>query len=256
MMGTSPGSWSRPTRRPTSWPGWPTGPGSLAGLDPDEFAQILISRYPPGSTIGWHRDAPMFGPSGYVLAGAPGRGAASLLWCNRDDDFPAWTGKDLTTRNPTAQLAQLASDGATSATVAGEQLRQLDRLELLPTLATVTMGGNDLLAAYRNSTAARQAIQRVTDNGQRLLALMGPGHRSWSPPSLTPVTVLRCRSAWPAGLAGCRRHADRTQPGPAEAGRGTPSPGGRCAWLQRASQTSSPRGGLAAHRSSLAFSHS
>src|ERR687890_636110 len=34
--------------------------GSLAGLDPAAFAQILISRYPPGSTIGWHRDAPMF----------------------------------------------------------------------------------------------------------------------------------------------------------------------------------------------------
>jgi hypothetical protein len=43
-----------------------------------------------------------------------------LLWRNRDDDFPAWMGKDLTARNPTAQLAQLASDRATSATVAGE----------------------------------------------------------------------------------------------------------------------------------------
>jgi DNA oxidative demethylase len=46
--------------------------GSLAGLDPSEFAQILISRYPPGSTIGWHRDAPMFGPKvvGISLASA------------------------------------------------------------------------------------------------------------------------------------------------------------------------------------------
>ena len=34
---------------------------SLAGLDPGEIAQVLVSRYPPGSTIGWHRDAPMFG---------------------------------------------------------------------------------------------------------------------------------------------------------------------------------------------------
>jgi alkylated DNA repair protein (DNA oxidative demethylase) len=33
----------------------------LAGLDPGGFAQILVSRYPPGSTIGWHRDAPTFG---------------------------------------------------------------------------------------------------------------------------------------------------------------------------------------------------
>jgi DNA oxidative demethylase len=46
--------------------------GALAGLDPEDFAQILISRYPPGATIGWHRDAPMFGPKvvGISLAAA------------------------------------------------------------------------------------------------------------------------------------------------------------------------------------------
>ena len=27
-----------------------------------ELEQILIARYPPGAGIGWHRDAPMFGP--------------------------------------------------------------------------------------------------------------------------------------------------------------------------------------------------
>jgi DNA oxidative demethylase len=45
---------------------------SLADLDPREFAQILISRYPPGATIGWHRDAPMFGAKvvGVSLAAA------------------------------------------------------------------------------------------------------------------------------------------------------------------------------------------
>jgi lysophospholipase L1-like esterase len=111
-------------------------------------------------------------------AGGPGHGPASLLWRNRDDDFPAWAGQDLTARNPAAHLALLASDGATSTTVVGEQLRQLHRLELVPTLATVTMGGNDLLATYGDATAGRQAIQRVIHNGQRLLAslraLMGP----------------------------------------------------------------------------------
>jgi alkylated DNA repair protein (DNA oxidative demethylase) len=46
--------------------------GALAGLDPEDFAQILVSRYPPGATIGWHRDAPMFGPKvvGISLAAA------------------------------------------------------------------------------------------------------------------------------------------------------------------------------------------
>ena len=34
----------------------------VAGLEPDELAQTLVSRYPPGAGIGWHRDAPMFGP--------------------------------------------------------------------------------------------------------------------------------------------------------------------------------------------------
>ena len=36
------------------------------------LAQLLVSRYPPGARIGWHRDAPMFGPTvaGISLAGA------------------------------------------------------------------------------------------------------------------------------------------------------------------------------------------
>jgi lysophospholipase L1-like esterase len=111
-------------------------------------------------------------------AGGPGRGAASLLWRNRDHDFPVWAGRDLTARDPTARLALLASDGATSTTVAGEQLGRLRRLGVTPTLATVTIGGNDLLAGYGNATAARWAIQTVADNGRRLLVglrdLMGP----------------------------------------------------------------------------------
>ena len=28
---------------------------------PEDLAQILVSRYPEGAGIGWHRDAPMFG---------------------------------------------------------------------------------------------------------------------------------------------------------------------------------------------------
>ena len=111
-------------------------------------------------------------------AGGPGRGAANLLWRNRDDDFPAWAGRDLTARDPTAHLALLASDGATSTTVVREQLGWLRRLGIPPTVATVTMGGNDLLLAYGDTTAARQAIGTVVDNGRLVLAglraLMGP----------------------------------------------------------------------------------
>ena len=33
----------------------------LAELAPDDLVQTLVSRYPAGAGIGWHRDAPMFG---------------------------------------------------------------------------------------------------------------------------------------------------------------------------------------------------
>jgi alkylated DNA repair protein (DNA oxidative demethylase) len=34
---------------------------AAAGVPPDVLEQFLVARYPPGATIGWHRDAPMFG---------------------------------------------------------------------------------------------------------------------------------------------------------------------------------------------------
>ncbi len=33
----------------------------LAGVDPADFAETLITEYQPGAGIGWHRDAPPFG---------------------------------------------------------------------------------------------------------------------------------------------------------------------------------------------------
>jgi DNA oxidative demethylase len=35
--------------------------GVLADVGADELVETLVQRYPAGSTIGWHRDAPMFG---------------------------------------------------------------------------------------------------------------------------------------------------------------------------------------------------
>jgi alkylated DNA repair dioxygenase AlkB len=44
---------------------------ALAGAQPDELVEALVQRYPPGSTIGWHRDAPAFGVVvGISLAGS------------------------------------------------------------------------------------------------------------------------------------------------------------------------------------------
>jgi alkylated DNA repair dioxygenase AlkB len=45
----------------------------LAGVAPDELVEILVQRYPPGSTIGWHRDAPAFGVVIGVSLRAPSR---------------------------------------------------------------------------------------------------------------------------------------------------------------------------------------
>jgi DNA oxidative demethylase len=33
----------------------------LMGCEPEQVADLLVSRYPPGAGIGWHRDAPQFG---------------------------------------------------------------------------------------------------------------------------------------------------------------------------------------------------
>src|SRR5436190_10568846 len=32
----------------------------FAGFEPEQLAEILVQRYPAGSAIGWHRDAPAF----------------------------------------------------------------------------------------------------------------------------------------------------------------------------------------------------
>jgi alkylated DNA repair protein (DNA oxidative demethylase) len=34
----------------------------LLKIRADALAQTLVTQYPPGAVIGWHRDAPMFGP--------------------------------------------------------------------------------------------------------------------------------------------------------------------------------------------------
>jgi alkylated DNA repair protein (DNA oxidative demethylase) len=59
----------------------------LAGLRPDDFVEGLVQRYPIGSTIGWHRDAPAFATvAGISLGGAArlrfqrGKGEARRVW--------------------------------------------------------------------------------------------------------------------------------------------------------------------------------
>jgi alkylated DNA repair dioxygenase AlkB len=59
----------------------------LAGHEPEELVEILVQRYPPGATIGWHRDAPAFGTVvGVSLGGSSrlrfqrGKGEERRVW--------------------------------------------------------------------------------------------------------------------------------------------------------------------------------
>jgi lysophospholipase L1-like esterase len=112
-------------------------------------------------------------------AGGPGRGAASLLFRNRNEDFPEWAGRDIATRAPDARFLPLATDGATSATVRYAQVPRLKDLGVRPSLVTLTVGGNDLLQAFGSEEAAHAARRALWENGQALLAdlrlLLEPG---------------------------------------------------------------------------------
>jgi lysophospholipase L1-like esterase len=134
-------------------------------------------------------DAPVYVALGDSIsiddyAGGPGRGAASLLLRNRDPDFPDWAGRHLSALWPDIRLLLLATDGATSATVVHQQLPHLVRLGITPSLATLTIGGNDLLQAYGDRAEAISATRRVIDNGRRILSML----RDRIGPS-TPIVV-------------------------------------------------------------------
>ena len=111
-------------------------------------------------------------------AGGPGRGGASLLFRNRDDDFPDWHGRDLASLHPGAGFALLATDGATTRTLTDVQLPRLAASGAQPTLVTLTVGGNDVLSAYGDTPAALSVVERVrTAVAQALEQLVVPGRR-------------------------------------------------------------------------------
>jgi lysophospholipase L1-like esterase len=103
-------------------------------------------------------------------AGGPGRGAASLLVRNRDEDFPDWSGRDLTTRFPGLRSQLLVTDGATSQDVLDRQLPRLPSLGEPPAFVTLTAGGNDLLQAYGDTPAARRVCRAAAATVAGVLA--------------------------------------------------------------------------------------
>lgn len=94
-------------------------------------------------------------------AGGPGRGGASLLARNRDEDFPEWTGRDLTSRLPDLDYHLLALDGGTTRSVVDVQLPRLEAMWPPPSVVTLTVGGNDVLAAYGDTRLAAAVIREV-----------------------------------------------------------------------------------------------
>jgi lysophospholipase L1-like esterase len=142
-------------------------------------------------------------------AGGPGRGGASLLHRNRDDDFPEWRGRDLLTDDPDTSFSLLATDGATTRTLLDVQLPRL-AARSRPTLVTLTVGGNDLLMAYGNTPEAREAVVRVRAAVDRALSEMAnslsrPGRiiigTVYDPSDGTGATARMGLPPWPDGVA-------------------------------------------------------
>jgi len=114
-----------------------------------------------------------------VYAGGPGRGGASLLARNRDDDFPDWRGRDLATTHPELGFWLLASDGGTTASLLDVQLPRLESSAVVPGVVTLTVGGNDVLGAYGDTRRALEVVgvvgARVGQALDRLHAVVAPG---------------------------------------------------------------------------------
>ncbi len=103
-------------------------------------------------------------------AGGPGRGGAALLARNRDDEFPDWRGRDLSTLHGRLQHHLLAVDGGTTRTLLEFQLPRLEAAGVAPRVVTLTIGGNDVLAAYGDTAGARRIVRTV---GRRVEQALG-----------------------------------------------------------------------------------
>ncbi len=101
------------------------------------------------------------------------RGAVSLLYLNRDEDFPEFEERDLLSLNAETQLIFAASNGATTETVLHAQLSQLPPNPPGVTLVTLTIGGNDLLRAiHGDPSRVEEYITKIGNNIQRILTIV------------------------------------------------------------------------------------
>jgi lysophospholipase L1-like esterase len=101
----------------------------------------------------------------------PGLGAASLLYRNHDAAWPDFRGLDLQTLAPGLDFECRATDGARTGDVIESQLPGLEGGGPLPTLVTLTVGGNDLLELLRRGGGLEQADSVLTRIGEILTRL-------------------------------------------------------------------------------------
>ena len=94
-------------------------------------------------------------------------GAPSLLYRNADERYPEFQGRDLDTVFPGIGFLNLAEDGATIGDVFGSQRPAIEDSEV-PTLITLSIGGNDLLSALENRPDASLLRHVVKDIGDAL----------------------------------------------------------------------------------------
>lgn len=155
-------------------------------------------------------------------SGGAGCGGPSLLFSNRDVDFPDWAGRDLRSRG-FDYILNLAQDGAMAEHVE-DQVEELFRVGARPQLATVTFGGNDLIRVI-NGADADATLADVEKRGAALLTRLnrlfpscqlvvgtiydptdGTGRSGgWLPDWLKGVTVLAAFNAMLGDLAARHR---------------------------------------------------
>jgi lysophospholipase L1-like esterase len=116
-----------------------------------------------------------------------GLGAASLLFRNADDVWPDFAGQDLATQLPELCLDNRTSDGAFIATVRDQQLDG-DLGDVA--LATLTAGGNDLLAALAVASAGAEAVVDEVARSQHRHAQLVAQLREAMPDALLVIATI------------------------------------------------------------------
>jgi lysophospholipase L1-like esterase len=100
-------------------------------------------------------------------------GAASLLYQNDDERWHDFRNQDLVRTSPDVKFLNLAEDGATIDDVTTEELARLGHdSNDSGILVTLTIGGNDLLAALSTGRYLELAIRRIVERYTELIAMI------------------------------------------------------------------------------------